>query len=204
VKQVHAGKPRSTLISAIPNLLVPALRSLLPGSRSGNVETHFTAQEEAQEPQKVYPLIFALRSALLAYDRWSLLSRAYRAVARGTIVFCDRYPSLRSGATDSPQLTHLPLDPQRYPVRHLLARFEARFYRQIPPPDLIILLTVPVEVAVRRNQMRGKLEPEDYVRRRHAQSANLDFGETPVYRVNTDQPLERTVLEIKKAIWKAL
>jgi hypothetical protein len=61
-----------------------------------------------------------------------------------------------------------------------------------------------VEVAVSRNRSRGKYEPEDYVRLRHAQSINLEFGNTPIYRINTDQPLEETVIEVKKAIWNML
>jgi thymidylate kinase len=204
VKQIHAGKPKSTVFSAIPNLFLPALRSLLPTYRSGHVETQYVVMERPEKSQTVYPLIFALRSVLLAYDRHLLLTHAFREAADGTIVLCDRYPSINSGASDSPQLSHLPLAPDRYPIRHLLARIEKRLYREIPSPDLVILLSVPVDVAILRNENRGKKEPEDYVRLRHAQSSSLEFGETPIYKINTDQPLEKTALEVKKAIWKAL
>jgi thymidylate kinase len=148
--------------------------------------------------------MFAIRSALLAYDRRLLLTRAFSRAANGTIVLCDRYPSLLSGAPDSPQLSHLAVPPGQYSVRRLLAQIEARLYREIPPPDLVIYLTAPLEVAVLRNATRGKKEPEDYVRRRHARSSNLEFGKTPVHEINTDQPLDQTVLEVKKAIWNAL
>jgi ribose 1,5-bisphosphokinase PhnN len=91
-----------------------------------------------------------------------------------------------------------------YPVRHLLARIEKRLYQEIPPPDLVVSLKAPVEVALLRNKTRGKEEPEDYVRRRHAQSSNLDFGNAPICEVATNQPLDKTVLELKNAIWDAL
>ncbi|HEY4760698.1 MAG TPA: hypothetical protein VIH42_08970 [Thermoguttaceae bacterium] len=204
VEQIHAGKPQSTLLSLVPNLLVPALRSILPSSRSTHVETQYASEEQSEPSRKDYPLIFAIRSALLAYDRRALLTRAFGRATNGNIVLCDRYPSLLSGAPDSPQLSHLPASPSRYSVRRWLAQIEARLYREIPPADLVIYLSAPLEVTVSRNATRGKQEPEDYVRRRHARSSSLEFGKTPVYKVNTDQPFDRTVLEVKKAIWSAL
>jgi thymidylate kinase len=92
----------------------------------------------------------------------------------------------------------------QYPLQYRLAGIEKRLYREIPPPDLVISLSVPVEVALRRNKIRGKEEPEDYVRLRHLRSSGLDFGNTPICEINTDQPLAKTVLEVKKAIWDAL
>jgi thymidylate kinase len=204
VEQIHAGKPKSTILSVLPNLLVPALRAMLPTSRSTHIEAQYDPVEPSNPSAAGYPLIFILRSALLAYDRRSLLTRAFGRAANGTIVLCDRYPSLVSGAPDSPQLSHLAIPPGRYSVRRLLARIESRLYREIPPPDLIIYLSAPLEVTVLRNATRGKKEPEEYVRRRHARSSNLEFGKTPTYKINTDQPLDQTILEVKRAIWNAL
>jgi len=202
VEHIHAGKPKSTLLTSIPNLLVPALRSLFPSSRSTRLEAQYL-YEPSDKPQTSFPLIFAIRSALLAYDRRSLLSRAYSRAANGTIVLCDRYPSSQSGAPDGPQLSQLATSTDGYSIRHRLADIEARLYRQIPPPDLVIYLNAPLEVALLRNATRGKKEPEDYVRRRHARSSNLEFEKAPVYKINTNQPLDKTVLEVKKAVWNA-
>jgi thymidylate kinase len=204
VERIHAGKPTSTTLTALPNLLLPVLRSMLPAYRSTRLETKYSASKRSVKSNNNFPLIYAVRSVLLAYDRRSLLTRAFGRAANGTIVLCDRYPSLRSGAPDSPQLSHLAVPPGKYSVRRLLARVEARLYREIPPPDLVIYLSAPLEVTVLRNVTRSKKEPEDYVRRRHAQSSNLEFGRTPIYKINTDQPLDQTVLEVKKAIWNAL
>ena len=204
VERIHAGKPKPTIWSVVPNLLLPALRSLLPTYRSGHVETQFAPAQNPEKKRQGYPLIFALRSALLAHDRRALLTRAFGRAANGMIILSDRYPSLRSGAPDSPQLAHLPIPADRFALRRRLCCLESRFYREIPPPDLVILLSVPVEVALVRNATRGKTEPEEYVRFRHAHSSNVEFGKTPVYKINTDQPLEKTVLEVKKAIWNHL
>ena len=204
VEQIHAGKPKSTLLTSIPNLLLPALRSLFPGSRSTRLEAQYLYEEPSEKSRTSFPLIFAIRSALLAYDRRSLLSRAYSQAANGTIVLSDRYPSSQGGAPDGPQLSQLATSTNEYSIRHRLAHIESRLYRQIPPPDLVIYLSAPLEVALLRNATRGKKEPEDYVRRRHARSANLEFEKAPVHKINTNQPFDKTVLEVKRAIWNAL
>ncbi|NUQ62835.1 MAG: hypothetical protein HUU20_10120 [Pirellulales bacterium] len=204
VKQIHAGKPNHTLLSFVPNCFLPLLRWLAPSSRSTRVESRIVAQQPAVQGPKGFPLIFAVRSALLAYDRRSLLIRVFGRAANGSIVLCDRYPSLAGGAPDSPQLSRLPVPAGRFSVRRLLAQLETHLYRQIPPPDLVIHLSAPLAVTLSRNAARGKVEPEDYVRRRHALSCDLDFGDTPVLKINTDQPREQTVRQVKQAIWSAL
>jgi thymidylate kinase len=204
VSRVHAGKPASTIMSLVPNLFVPALRMLFPRGRSTRVETQQVSQSQSGKSAEVYPILFGFRSVLLAYDRRALLKRAFAKAANGTIILCDRYPSSRSGAVDSPQLHDDAVPRDQHPGRHLLARIEKRLYEEIPPPDLVLSLSVPVEVAILRNRNRGKEEPEDYVRYRHARNSDSGFEKSVVHRINTDQPLEKTVLEVKKAIWNAL
>lgn len=204
VERVHAGKPASTGLTAIPNALVPALRALLPRYRSTRVEAQYASSNRGGNPGRTFPLLYGVRAVLLAYDRRALLSRAFGRAANGAIVLCDRYPSLQSGAPDGPQLSHLPVPRGRISVRRLLARTEARLYRQIAPPDLVVYLTAPLEVTVSRNAARDKQEPEAYVRQRHAMTSNLEFGKAPVHRVSTDQAFDQTVLEVKRAIWEGL
>jgi thymidylate kinase len=204
VEQIHAGKPKASLLGIIPKMLMPALRAALPSYRSSHVEAEFVSEELTLKQDKVFPLIFGIRSVLLAYDRRKLLTRAYTHAANGNLVLCDRYPNRRKGTPDSPQLSHLLIEPERHPIHTWLADLEDRLYQEIPPADLVISLSVPVEVALIRNRNRDKKEPEDYLRRRHAISASIDFGRTPLYKINTDQPFENTVLEVKKAIWRLM
>jgi thymidylate kinase len=204
VEQIHAGKPRSTVLSVFPNLLVPALRSLLPNQRSTRIESKYANNEDAEKSQSVYPLFFAIRSTLLAYDRRTLLTRAFSHAANGNIILCDRYPSSSTGAPDSPQLSQVLLPRDQYPIRRRLARIENQLYQEISPPDLVISLSVPLEVAIIRNKTRGKEESEELLRLRHAQSSTLNFEKTSVIEINTNQPLEESVLEVKKAIWNVI
>jgi thymidylate kinase len=204
INQIHAGKPKSTPLTMLPNFFLPILRSGLPTYRPSKIVTSYASPEQSQKSPEVYPLISAIRSVFLAYDRRALLSRAFAQAANGSIVLCDRYPSMSKGAPDGPQLQQFVIDPKRYPIQSRLARTEKRLYQEIPSPDMVIFLYVPLEVALLRNKNRGKEEPEDYVRFRHSLASNLEYGNAPVYKINTDQPLDETVLDVKKNIWRNL
>jgi len=204
VERIHAGKPKSTLLTVLPNIFLPLLRGALPTYRPSKIATKRKANDQAQKPPQTYPLISAIRSVFLAYDRRAMLSRAFARAANGNIILCDRYPSMSKEAPDGPQLQQLEIDPKRYPIQSWLARTEKRLYQEIPAPDMVLALYVPLEVALLRNKNRGKEEPEDYVRYRHSLASNLEYGNAPVYKINSDQPLDATVLEVKKIIWENL
>ena len=204
IEQIHAGKPKSTLLTFLPNIFLPLLRNALPTYRPSKIATNQASSEQSQKTAGVYPLISAIRSVFIAYDRRALLSRAFARAANGNIILCDRYPSMSTGAPDGPQLQQFEIDPKRYPIQSWLARTEKRLYQEIPAPDMVISLHVPLEVALLRNKNRGKEEPEDYVRFRHSLASNLEYGNAPIFKINTDQPLEETVLEVKKNIWRNL
>lgn len=201
VTQCHVGKPKPTLLSAVPNLLLPLMRSLLPGQRSTEIERQLVSDPENQE---ILPLLFMVRAVLLAYDRFRLLTRVSARAANGEIILCDRYPSVKNGAPDSPQLAHLATESSQKAVTRYLAGVESGFYQAMPLPRLIIYLSAPLEVTLSRNAQRGKTEPEAYVRWRHARSANLDFGTIPVFWIDTDQPFGQTVQAVKTAVWNTL
>lgn len=204
VQSIHVGKPPSTALSFIPNFFVPMLRRLLPNSRSSRVEAKYYSDNKSEETRNKYPVVFAIRSILLAYDRRSLLSWSFSQSANGSIVLCDRYPSLLERSVDSGQMSHLPTPTGRFSIRRLLAHIERRMYQEIPPSDLVLHLNVPVEIAVLRNAAREKKEPEEYIRFRHAQSTVLDFGHSKIIKIDTNKPFAETVLEVKKVIWHFL
>ncbi len=204
VERMHAGKPPSTAATLLPNALVPLLRLAAPKQRSSELEARHAVNGLNRPASWVYPLTFAVRSVLLAYDRRALLLRAFARAANGTIVLCDRYPYIARGAPDGPRLMHYPLPRDRYPVRNMLAALERRLYMQIPSPDLVISLSTPVEIAIARNRTRGKYEPEDYVRRRHSAMASIPIDNTLICSINTNRELNETLSDIKRTIWGIL
>lgn len=197
VRRVHAGKPPSTPITFLPHVLLPALRAVFPEQRTLYVEERYEARDRTAT--KPYPLLFGVRSVMLAYERRALLTRAARS-GNGTVVLSDRYPSEASGAPDGPQLAHLPMPSGRFSIRRVLTRMEDRLYRDIPAPDMVFHLSAPLEVTLARNAARNKQEPEDYVRFRHALSEKLRFDGAPVYGIDTDRDLQLVVREIEEVI----
>jgi len=202
VWRIHAGKPPSTPLTFVPHVLLPAIRRLFPDQRSLRVEARYDGAPETA--RQTYPLLFGLRSVMLAYERRALLTAAFAQASDGTIVLSDRYPSCRSGAPDSPQLSHLPANSGHLSLRRWFAQLETRLYRDIPAPDLVIHLTAPLEVTLARNAARDKTEPEDYVRFRHSLNSSLRFDGALVHHIDTDRPLEVVVREVKGAIRDAL
>jgi len=200
VRRIHAGKPPSTALTYVPHVLLPALRRLFPEQRSLRVEARFDADPRTR---RRYSLLFALRSVMLAYERRAIITRTVARSPNGTVVLSDRYPSRTGGNPDGPQLGHLPLPPSRLSVRRVLAALEDRLYRDIPTPDLVFHLTAPLDVTLARNAARAKNEPEEYVRFRHAISADLRFDGTIVHRIDTDRELRDVLDEIEHAIDEA-
>ena len=205
VQRVHAGKPPGTPLTMVPNLLLPLLRSLVPGQRSTLVaERRHSAGPGPSGSTENFPLLFGIRSVLLAHDRNVLLKRAFASAVNGSVVLCDRYPSADEGAPDGAQLGSPGGTANEGRLRRWLIEREARFYRTIVPPDLAIYLTAPLETTLERNRNRDKVEPEAYVRSRHERSSNLRFEGVPVRGVRTDRPLDEVLAEIRKLVWEAL
>lgn len=198
VHRVHAGKPPPTLLTAVPSLLLPALRAALPRQRSMRVDLRRSERLDANRDGNDLPVLFAVRSVLLAHDRRALLRGASARAAAGAVVLSDRYPSAGVGAPDSRQLPNGL--PHRFAAQAWLARLESRLYDHIPPPDLVFHLTAPLDVVLERNRTRGKAEPEDLVRLRHRQTRALHFDGTFVHKIDTSRPLAESIQEVRRAV----
>jgi thymidylate kinase len=194
---IHVGKPPSSFISFIPNLFLPFLRKVLPQSRTSEIESRNKRRTS---------LLTVIRCVMIAFDRRRLILRAYRQVSRGAMVICDRYPSCTIGAMDSPRLNLDQSSNNGFSLKKMLSEIERKMYKTIPSPDIVLKLTVPVDIAVRRNRERIKegKETEEYVRRRYDEAQKMVFEKAHVYKLNTNQSIEATILSIKKIIWSYL
>lgn len=202
VLTVHVGKPPGTALTALPNLLLPLLRSLAPAQRSTHVDARRV--EHGDEGPSLPPLLFSVRAVLLAHDRRRLLRRAHAAAARGTVVLCDRYPSSVTGAPDSPQLARWRGATGGHPLRSWLVRTETRMYDDIEAADVVFHLWAPLEVTLQRNRDRDKTEPEDLVALRHRQAESLRFDRSPVVRLDTRRTPEESLQDIHDAVCDVL
>ncbi|MEZ4683882.1 MAG: hypothetical protein R2932_57700 [Caldilineaceae bacterium] len=96
----------------------------------------------------------------VAWDRYRLLRSVRRLADRGELVICDRYPSVTVGAVDSPRLKLWTGEERTSPIVRALynriVQLEHALYRRMPDPDVVIRLTVSLEIAKQRNRNRGK------------------------------------------------
>ena len=140
----HFGKPPATLISFPIRLLIWLSRVLNPKSGSKRISLKSNGHHAS--------LFYAFRQVVLAYERYHLSRKIWRKASYGSIVICDRYKSESIGVMDSCRLS---ID-NFTGLKRMLAKLENKFYRLIHEPDLMLNLTVPIEVAVLRNEKRIK------------------------------------------------
>jgi thymidylate kinase len=199
VRTLHVGKPTASLIGAIPNLLAPAFRRLMPTYRPTSV----ARAEHAVSHTSIGFWLYMWRCVGLAFDRWLLLTSAARQRKRGVLIVCDRYPSMQTGFVDSPELQ---LETDRS-IHAWLARLERSLYSSMPRADLVITCQVTLDEAIRRNTTRRKKggpEPDDLVRYRHAQFRRATPSVFQRHVLDTAQPAERTRLAVRRLVWEAL
>jgi len=208
VRVVHAGKPPASLTTAPVNLALGLIQRLSPKTRINIKATRASSSGEQSSGRKkqLADLLFALRAVTLAWDRRNLLLKSWRDSAKGEVVLCDRYPSNFTGAMDSPRLAELSENTGWVAsLYNRAARVEKRLYTQIPPPDIVIRLTVPVEVAIERNRQRRKPggEPDKYIADRHRHSS--DWRRTDmekIFDIDTQRPQADTIFMVKEIIWR--
>jgi thymidylate kinase len=149
-----------------------------------------------------------VRSLMLAGDRWRLLTRAAALASDGVTVILDRYPTAEPGGLlDSAQLDPETLTAAGHRLAALLARFENRLYRRLPPPDIVVRLHLPLEVALQRNATRtegGGPEPVAYVSERFGRLDRLRYPRSQVLDVDASGTLDQTLHAVKRAVWSAL
>lgn len=140
-----------------------------------------------------------LRFLCTARDRYHLLLRIRRFTNSGGVAVCERYPLVQTQLLAGPEIRRL-LGEKPGRVARLLDRVEQEYYRLMVPPELVVVLRLEPEVAVRRKTT----EPPDYVRARTKIVWETDWTGTGARVVDADQPLPAVLREIKSAIWSAL
>ena len=201
VSVIHVGKPPATLLTLPVRLILPMMRILFPKQKSTFIEKEI---EMSGSSDRRISLIHVVRKLILGYERRKILKTIFRKASNGEIILCDRYPSDIAGAVDGASFSNELIELQSSALKRYLMRQETKLYENIFPPDIVISLSISVEEAIRRDQMRDKIGPKDpdYVRFRHTMSAQPNFNNSHVIKIMTDRPLDTTALEIKKKLWR--
>ena len=146
-----------------------------------------------------YGFIGALRKLILSYDRFILSKTCKEKAGKGIIVLCDRYKSEKFNLMDSKAL-----NPIKYGgFNKLIARLENKNYDKMPIPDLLIHLQVELDVALKRNRIREKVDKEsdEELELRFSVNKNIDYSANNVIKVDTDKEYNEVINEVKKIIW---
>jgi thymidylate kinase len=201
IESAHLGKPASTGLTFLPNLVAPLMRRATPQHRTSRM-TNGSDDSVVRKPS----LLYALRSVLIAWDRRALAVKLRRKAVDGRIVVCDRYPSATLGAMDSARLPVAPAGGKRRSLLNFLAKIENHLYRQIPAPDVVIRLSVPLDVAIERNRVRQKpgKETDAYVLRRHMSSPVPVFPSARTFELDSNQSRSQTVNSVRQILWDVL
>jgi len=83
---------------------------------------------------------------------------------------------------------------------------ERQCYSDLPQPLLVLRLVAPLASAVKRDATRDKPDrPDaDVVRRRRDLETRAEFPGVPTTVIDTDRPLDETVLSVVRVVWRAL
>jgi hypothetical protein len=154
-------------------------------------------QDEDRARRPAY--LAALRDLCTARDRYRLYLQARRFALGGGIALCERYPVPENPTLSGPRLdAFAPLARTR--LGRWLVAAEARYYRHILAPDVLVLLRVDPETAVRRKTD----EPADYVRARCQLVWDTDWSGRRVHIVDASRPLAAVLAELKTILWREL
>jgi thymidylate kinase len=195
VRQTHLGKPRPSVTTLLVKgpMYVARSAGLLPGT---NAVVDPRTATLADFPGNAW----AVWHLLTARDRL----REYRAIRRaadaGGVVVSDRWPLPQITLMDGPRTTWLLRCDGVSRLTRALAEREAAIYRQIAPPDVLVVLRVDPEIAVSRRSD----EDATYVRARNAEVYGADWTGTGAVVVDAALPAEQVLAAVKHAVWSGI
>jgi thymidylate kinase len=196
VETFHMGKPQWSF----PTIII---RGILKIGRSLRLYPFMRADVLYIKDAKslVFPgYPWLIREICTARDRYLTYKHAKSLVEQGYFVILDRFPISQIKFMDGPQGSRLTVNlPQNNLVRYLI-KWEESYYKKIFMPDLLLLLRVDPNVAVKRKTT----EIEHEVHARTSEIWEIDWSKTPAQVIDANQTKERVILEAKINIWSQL
>jgi thymidylate kinase len=208
VTRVHMGKPAWS-----PTTI--AVRSVLKaGQLLGLYPLESSLRETLDQKSPVSPgFPWLVREVCTARDRYQTYVKARRNAAKGGIVLFDRSPVHQVRLMDGPQcerfvsmLEQRPhagglLRPRAAnPLTRLIIRREQHYYERISPPDLLVVLRVDPQIAVRRKTA----DDPDFVRERSTEIWEADWANSSARVIDAGRPQAEVAAELRMLIWARL
>ncbi len=200
VQRIHAGKPPATALTFLTRVITPIARLVFKSERPSEY------QKPERRQQQNYSLLHVLHMTLLAYERRSLLRKAFRMAAAGDIVVSDRYPSSTIGAIDSSCFDDAAIEKCGSALKRKLMLTERALYKSMPKPDLVIRLMAPIATTIQRDAERIKAggPNSEAVQRRRVLESEADYDDRPVVQIDTNRSISETIRDVVTTVWAAL
>jgi thymidylate kinase len=193
-RRFHLGKPpRSAATFALIVLL--RIRRLVIGGAT-HPERLVGTEKSADFPGYLQ----LLRWVSAGRDRCRHYAKARRFAANGGIALCDRYPLPQVRLMEGPNIARTIKPDDRNALVKRLLKAETNYYLKMMLPDLLIVLRVEPEVAVKRKTT----ESEHHVRVRSTELWEQDWTSTNAYVIDASRPLDEVVGEAQSVIWSKL
>ena len=125
---------------------------------------------------------------------------ARRFANSGGLVICDRFPLAGVETMDGPMLEHLVEPSDRSNLVDKLVALERHYYQAITTPDVVIVLKLPPELALKRRPE----DPPASVRARATEIWERVWDDRRVHVVDASRSASEVMTEIRSILWSAL
>lgn len=195
-RTIHLGKPPQSW--ATRSIRAASLASRWLGARLGR-NWSVSAGLAADAPAFLRYL-WLLRRVSVARDRYRTYRKARSFATNGGLVISDRFPLEQLRSMDGRQGYRLgALAPGNRQIARLIAA-EERYYQQIMPPELLIVLRADPELAVQRRREQAA----DMVRARNQEIWDADWSQSRAQIVDANRPQAEVLARIKQLIWSRI
>lgn len=191
-KVFHLGRPKSNIFTYLTNIIIKfysILKIILPLKRTSNTSL-----------SKNISIIYAIRSVLLAYDRKVQSNKARSYSDNGYLVICDRYPGIQYGKMDSPRI---PMNYSKGFIYQYFYNLEQNLYKSIKQAKFIFQLSVSLDEAIVRNNLREKFgkETEDELRDRFLLNSDAKFLGENYYIIDATLSQKKILKQVVNELW---
>jgi thymidylate kinase len=191
--RIHLGRPSWSWLTYV----------VRAGRKVGQLVSHSPAAERKKSdpvkdltPWSATSYSKALWYVCVARDRYRAYTRARRFATNGGIVICDRFPLEQVRLMDGPRIK--PGKNSR--IVTFLGRLERNYYLPMTPPEVLIVLKVDPDIAVRRKTEEDPVS----VRRRSMEIWQSDWQETQAHVIDASRSPKEVLSELKSLIWSEL
>jgi thymidylate kinase len=193
-KRFHIGKPPRAFVT-LSTIVLLRVRRLL-----SKVHAQPEITPDAEEPGVFPGYVQLFRWVMAGRDRVRLYVRARRFASNGGIALCDRYPLPQLRLMDGANIAHTVEPKHRNALVRRLLKAEANCYHRMMPADLLIVLRVDPETAVKRKTN----ESEHHVRLRSRELWEKDWEGANACVIDAGQPAADVIAQVQSLIWARL